>query len=246
MPSLKNKSRLARWLLLIVGLLCFAIGVWYLLLAPPFEMAGAHGTPLTFLEEEVEKNTLIVVGGFLLTQWLFLCPHGRLKMHLTDSGRPMWLSLVCAALATAMLSIAMIATLLEIPNLWGPFIENMSVAWTVIGILWLIWIGVFFVYWRGVDRMDSMTRMIRLLIKGSILELLVAVPVHVAVWDREKECYCSRGSYTGIVLGTTVLLWAFGPGLVLLFAREFQQRKCLHKISTRETVEQQSSENDKN
>ena len=57
------------------------------------------------------------------------------------------------------------------------------------------------------------------------MELLVAIPTHAFVYRRDDDCYCVRGSYTGIVFGLTVLLWAFGPGLVLLAWREKQRRE---------------------
>lgn len=64
-----------------------------------------------------------------------------------------------------------------------------------------------------------MGRMIRGLLAGSFLEVFVAIPVHV--WaTRERECYCCRRTYTTLVFAGTVLLWAFGPGLVLLYWRE--------------------------
>ena len=60
-------------------------------------------------------------------------------------------------------------------------------------------------------------RIIRGLIAGSILELFVSIPIFVT---RQDDCYCARSSYTGLVFGATALLWAFGPGVLLLFLRE--------------------------
>jgi hypothetical protein len=67
-------------------------------------------------------------------------------------------------------------------------------------------------------------RVIRGLIAGSVLELFVAVPIYAT---RQDECYCARGSYAGLVFGTTVLLWAFGPGVFLLFVKEKHRREKL-------------------
>lgn len=36
--------------------------------------------------------------------------------------------------------------------------------------------------------------------------------------------WCARGSYTGIVFGATVLIWAFGPALLPLFLRQRELR----------------------
>ena len=69
--------------------------------------------------------------------------------------------------------------------------------------------------------------MIRALIAGSILEVFIAVPVHVWAVNRQQDCYCCRGTYTTLVLAGTMLLWAFGPGIVLLYWREKYRRERL-------------------
>lgn len=86
-------------------------------------------------------------------------------------------------------------------------------------VLWIAWASVFFVYWRQGDRATRLGKVIRGLIGGSLLEGFIATGVFV--WNPHNEgCYCTRGSYTGLVFGATVLLWCFGPGLALLFMRE--------------------------
>ncbi len=72
--------------------------------------------------------------------------------------------------------------------------------------------------------------MIRGLIGGSVLELFVAIPVYAT---RQDDCYCARGSYAGVIFGGTVLVWAFGPGVLFLFAREKERRKKLANIGDR-------------
>ena len=100
-----------------------------------------------------------------------------------------------------------------------------------LAVSWGVWTAVFFAYWRQGDRMTQYRRMLRGLLAGSILELLVSAPVHVLALrssdGREDNCYCTRGSYTGLVFGGTVLLWVFGPGIVLLFLREKARRTPL-------------------
>jgi len=68
--------------------------------------------------------------------------------------------------------------------------------------------------------------LIRALVAGSVLETVVAIPVHI--WaTRQHGCYCERGTYTTLVLSGTLLLWAFGPGIVLLYLRERYRRERL-------------------
>jgi hypothetical protein len=56
---------------------------------------------------------------------------------------------------------------------------------------------------------------------------------------KDYGCYCAAGSYTGLVLGGTVPIWAFGPALILLFLREKSHRAPLiAKLSEREVARQ--------
>lgn len=95
-----------------------------------------------------------------------------------------------------------------------------------IGVAWSVWALIFWRYWRSGDRYTQFTRMIRGLLVGSILEVFVATAVHAFTYRRD-ECYCCRGSYTGLVFGGTALLWVFGPGIVLLYKRERHRQRVL-------------------
>ena len=79
-----------------------------------------------------------------------------------------------------------------------------------------------------IGRPDNQRKVIKGLVAGSFLEIFVAVPVHV--WAaRQRECYCCRGTYTTLIFAGAVLLWAFGPGIVLLYKREaYRREKLLH------------------
>ena len=96
------------------------------------------------------------------------------------------------------------------------------------GHLLLVWVALwtvaFFIYWRQTDRFSQLGTMIHGLIVGSILELFVAIGVYA--WDPNKEsCVCARGSYIGLVFGATVMIWAFGPGLILLYLKKQRDKK---------------------
>lgn len=95
-----------------------------------------------------------------------------------------------------------------------------------IAVAWVVWGLIFWRYWRSGDRYTQFTRMIRGLLVGSILEVFVATAVHAFTYRRD-ECYCCRGSYTGLVFGGTALLWVFGPGVVLLYKRERHRQRVL-------------------
>ena len=92
----------------------------------------------------------------------------------------------------------------------------------VIFVVWAVWTLVFYRTSRDAAPMDVMTRQCRYLLKGSILELLVAVPTHIVARARD---YCCAGFWTflGIAFGVAVMLFSFGPGVFFLFAARWKR-----------------------
>jgi hypothetical protein len=69
---------------------------------------------------------------------------------------------------------------------------------------------------------DLISRQCRLLLKGSILELLVAVPSHI--WVRRQH-YCCAGfmTFIGITFGLSVMLFSFGPAVFFLYVDRWRR-----------------------
>jgi hypothetical protein len=170
------------------------------------------------------------VGLTLLAQWAFLRPREGWTIRLTSEGRPLKSAVVVASFMAMLLTVGLFALALELPDWWEPGIlgdsGGMVGIWIVMLFLWVAWAWVFFVHWRQGDRYTQLGKMIRGLVVGSLLEGFVAVPAHV--WaTRQRECYCARGTYTTLIFAGTVLLWAFGPGIVLLYVHERHRRARL-------------------
>ena len=133
----------------------------------------------------------------------------------------MGLASIGAGFCGMLLTFGLVAALMEIPDLWkdvatrDDFIRPGVYFWLIA--LWIVWALVFYRYGRG------KSRILRALISGTIVELLVAAPVHAACYKRD-DCYCARGSYTALVFGGTALFWVFGPGILLLYQRERDRR----------------------
>ena len=86
----------------------------------------------------------------------------------------------------------------------------------VIALLWLVW-GVIFYRFSRADAPDALVkRSTRWLLRGSILELLVAVPSHIIVRNR-NDCCAPMGTFWGITTGLSIMLLCFGPGVFFLF-----------------------------
>jgi hypothetical protein len=143
-----------------------------------------------------------------------------------------------------LLTIGLLATLMEIPDWWrrltlvhfeqtpSDFHQNYAIVWIVMLLIWLAWAAAFYAYGKSLDRFTALSRIMRGLVAGTILEMLIAAPIHAwVIKTRDDECYCTRGSYTGVVFGCTALVWIFGPGVVLLLIREKKRRERAESIT---------------
>ncbi len=225
-----------RWLLLALALTCIAAALWWIaapLLDGDPDEASWRAVPLSLLTGlSIDSHALYVLhlvfffATLALTQWMFLRPRRGWAVRLAETGRPLKSAVLAAAFLAAMLSLAWIATLLELVGLWDDAIDESR--WLAIPVVvwmaWLLWAGLFYAYWRKGTRLEQLSRMAHGLIVGSLLELVVATGVLVFRTD-EENCYCARGSYTGLVFGATVMIWAFGPGLVFLFLHEARYKR---------------------
>jgi hypothetical protein len=101
-------------------------------------------------------------------------------------------------------------------------------SWTsillIVGACWLVW-GIVFSRYAQADEPDALLkRAVRWLLRGSILDLLIAVPSHVIV-RRRDDCCAPAGSFWGIATGISVMLLCFGPGVYFLFVERFGRLK---------------------
>lgn len=104
--------------------------------------------------------------------------------------------------------------------------------WTAIALGlagWCAWALIFSRMSRMEEAGDCMSRLCRWLLRGSVLELLIAVPTHIVARCRD---YCCAGvmTFIGLTLGMSVMLFSFGPGVFFLFAARWQR---LHPQASR-------------
>lgn len=88
--------------------------------------------------------------------------------------------------------------------------------WIACGSLWLLWGVFFYLYLRNSSAVVS--RITSWLLKGSVLELLIAVPCHVIV-RRRQECSAPAVTSFGIATGIAIMLLSFGPGVLFLYKK---------------------------
>ena len=89
------------------------------------------------------------------------------------------------------------------------------------GLLWLIWAVVFYLFNRNAS--EIVTRATSWLLKGSILELIIAVVSHVIV-RRRHDCSAPLATSFGIVTGIAIMLLSFGPSVLFLLKKRMDER----------------------
>jgi hypothetical protein len=101
----------------------------------------------------------------------------------------------------------------------GTLVERMSVPalWLAVACGWAI---PFYLLWRHSTTMVA--RATSWLIKGSVLELLIAVPAHVIV-RRRNDCSAPVATGFGIYTGIAIMLLAFGPSVLFLYKKRIDQ-----------------------
>ena len=99
-------------------------------------------------------------------------------------------------------------------------------ALSLAGLTWCLWTVVFLRTSRSRSPEDLISRTSRWLLRGSILELLIAVPTHIVARYRD---YCCAGfmTFVGLTMGVSVMLFSFGPAVLLLYAGRWRR---LHPV----------------
>jgi len=95
---------------------------------------------------------------------------------------------------------------------------------TATALFWLFWGLIFYFFARKDDPQSLVKRSTRWLLRGSIAELLVAVPSHIFVRQRH-DCCAPVATFWGITTGLSLLLVAFGPGVFFLFRERAERLK---------------------
>jgi len=81
-------------------------------------------------------------------------------------------------------------------------------------LVWIVWSFIFYFKLRKVE--NPVSRSLSWLLKGSILEFLIAVPCHVIV-RRRDDCCAPFATSLGMCTGLAIMILAFGPSVFLLY-----------------------------
>ncbi len=139
--------------------------------------------------------------------------------------RLIWVPVVTATLLFSILVLGVVWSILM--AIWGDDVLDDHFFWAgfaFVIVCWSVWLVVFYRFYRHVEARTLFRRITTWLIRGSIVELLVAVPSHIIVRRRE-ECSAPGFTYFGIAAGLVIMAIAFGPGLFFLFRQRFERMK---------------------
>ncbi len=160
----------------------------------------------------------IAVGGEVLLLWLSVdMTQKRLK--------PRTHIAISAVMTGAFLAVITVVLILGIAVArWGdkgiPDFVNLTTLGIALLVLWLIWLVIFYRFYRNAT--DPVTKAVGWLFRGSVLELLVAVPAHVIV-RRRHDCCAPAVTSFGIYSGIAIMLLSFGPSVLLLFKKRMER-----------------------
>ena len=169
-----------------------------------------------------EWQPWVVIGVLTLAQWALLWLPVDVASRRPEGRRSIFVTVTAAGFALALLGAGALASVYEVVTK----LEGTSL-WPVVAVWLLGWGWWAFWFARRTHRQtpDAQSELVAAtLLKGSILELLVAVPCHVVARHRD---YCCAGLYTfiGLASGISVMLLAFGPAVYFLFAYRMEKLK---------------------
>ncbi len=163
------------------------------------------------------------IAVLIMAQAAFLSVPVCTQFNRPQTRRPVWLTVLAASFMIGLLGGGLFLTVAEMIVGKG-FPDNMlwfRIAVVVLVTTWVVWTAVFYRWSRtSGSAAPFWDRSIRVMYRGSILGLLVAVPAHVVARHRD-DCCGGLGTIWGIASGLAVMLFAFGPGVFFLFAERW-------------------------
>jgi len=210
-----------RWAILVAtlyGLLLAALTVPAILLAfaPKMRLTDA-AAPFAYWPYWI---WIVVMVG---SQFALLSVPVRVASRRPVTRGALWPTILAAGLMIGGLAAGAVYSIAEL--IFRDKGSDNWIGWGGIAVVLVTW-GVWAVVFRragGTEAPgDALTRQCRLLFKGSILELLIAVPTHIVARYRD---YCCAGfmTFIGLTMGVAVMLFAYGPAVFFLFVERWNR-----------------------
>ena len=168
---------------------------------------------------------LIFCAILIISQALLLIIPVRIVKHRPKPQRGLWLTAIAAGALFAIVVLGIVWSIAA--AIFGDdSIEDKIALFALIFLLvnWIVWSCIFRSFARNADPQCYFRRLMKWLLRGTILELLVAVPSHIIV--RHKDICCADCiTAAGIATGLAVMLISFGPGIYFLYSERIESKK---------------------
>jgi len=207
---MKNLNRL----LVFLGAYCFNIAILLLAFFLFAVLADELFPPFPW------KFMFICSAVIVGTQFIFILPIVK-PPRLTIRGKPLLLSACMASFIAAVLTLGLVSLVYSIVMTLAldvPKEDEMQEGFFLIflGSSWIVWTICLLIFVNRKKRdPSSIVKCTSWLFAGSIIELLLSIPLAILV-ARRSNCYCSTGSFFSLSLSFLAALWLFGPFMVIL------------------------------
>jgi hypothetical protein len=201
---LRSDMRVLRWVFLAL----YALLIVGFLLIP-------------VLEDDVDAaGYVIVVGVVLAAQAILIFGSGTVSLCRPIRRRRLILPVTIAAIMLAVLVAGAFIAMWELLYLDSKFEDDWltTVFFGTVGVTWVGWTVILLSRLRTAPRYTVLRKLNTWIFAGSLAELLATVPSHVIV-SRRPGCLVGIGTAIGITAGLAVMLFSFGPAIVILFLR---------------------------
>jgi hypothetical protein len=210
-----------RWALVVVALYFMIL----VAMTAPLIMVAFYplNSAVTSIGPMGDKVYWMIVAVFVVAQAVMLIVPVDLSLRRPQSQRSILWPILAAGLMAGILGLGAVVSLHEYLTRGADFGgRSLFLPWGTLVGMWALWSLIFYRTSRNQPAIDVISRQCSLLMKGSILELLVAVPTHIVARSRD---YCCAGVYTflGIAFGVAVILFSYGPGVFFLFAARWRR-----------------------
>ena len=168
----------------------------------------------------------LIFAGAIISQACLLIIPVRIAHARPRPQRGIWLTAIAAGFLFSLLLMGLLASVLSAAtgDDWGDWFNSVGSLVMIWLLLWGLWLVIFRLFARKTDPQSFHRRIIKWLMRGSILELLIAVPSHIIV--RHKDVCCAHMSTAaGLATGLAVLFFAFGPGIYYLYYDRIRSKK---------------------
>jgi len=212
----------ALWVSVVFTPVIFCVAFWLGHLYVP-EFDELADSLITFYGEFWPFWIFCVV--LIVSQMLLLIIPVRIVKKRPKPQRGLWLTAIAAGALFAIVVLGIvwsIAAAIFGDNSIAGIVLLLALIFLLIN--WIVWSCIFRAFARNADPHSYIRRLIKWLLRGTILELLVAVPSHVIV--RHKDICCADCvTAAGIATGLAVMLISFGPGIYFLYAEHIKSKK---------------------